>query len=391
MSSSTPIHVSIYSLSHNSKENEQPTEFNFYATEKLTWNNLAQFIQESYINITTSPILLYYKINDEIKSLENQEQLEGLLKTNDIHGLRFYGQKELVGQPVFLLSPPPASPKQPPVNAFLKLGQLTEQHKKAISSSRELSRCVGILASAIAMDTQGRNFEKEFKALEKVIESRKEDFESISVTSKEDQGDERTLVNEEPPLDNLFAEFGHRGRGRRGGGFGIGFAGRGHFFGGGHRGGRRHHHHCGEHHHYPRGDFAHHHPSEEFERHYPRGEFGHHHTRGYFEGGRHYHHHHHYGGPAYIFEAVLASGDEEENGGKKKHRKAQACFRGREDGVLLGKEDKRSSDEISGLEAQLSNTHIDSSIKRKRGGKGSKKKHRHQEDQQEYDLLSGCF
>jgi hypothetical protein len=383
---SSTIHVCIYSLTNTNNDEKEPIEINFYATEKLNWNNLVQLIIKSTACIDL-PIVLYYKINGIIESLENQEQLERLLTTKNIQGLRFYGEKEFVNQPVFVFLPPSQPPL--PANSFLRLGQLTDRHKKVISKSRQLSRCVGILASAIAMDTNNKDFDKEFKALEKVIEVRKQDYEEAQ---QRDSEDEKTLVNDEKQrdkdedsLDALYGDgAGHRRGGGRGrhhrGGFGIGFGGRGEFFGRGREGRGGHH----------RGDLfgGHHHHREEFESHVHRGIEGghHHHTEEFGEGGHHRRggRHHHHGGPADFFAAILAS--EEKLGGKKKHLKEapQACFRG--SGGCGGSFDdggeSSKADEMKGLQTQLSNTHIDSKQKSK-GTKKNRRRHPNNQDHEE--------
>lgn len=286
-------------------ESDQPPLELDVEHEKLTWDLLVHRIIQSTPAICIElPIVLYYKLDNSIKLLKSQIQLQELLDRNK-HSKPMYlfDTKEMIDKPAFVegtssLPPPPAYSE---VSAFNRLGQLIDSHKKIISSSPHLSRCVGILASAIAMDTSNKDFDKEFKALEKVIESRKDDFRTYTHKEK------ATIDQQQKEaLNSVFDRYRH---GKRGG---------------------------------KRGGFGHHHVEEHNSHHRGRGDP--------FRGGRDHFHHHGGGGPSELFYS-LANKDE-----KKKHRKAQACFRGRDGGS--SSEESLSADEIEALQTKMRNTHI---------------------------------
>ncbi|KAI7890910.1 uncharacterized protein EV154DRAFT_421276, partial [Mucor mucedo] len=144
---SSTIQVSIYFT------NEPTIEFDFLS-EKLNWTNLVTLIEST--RRVDSPVVLYYKKDNETESLENQSQLESLLSLPEIKGLCFYAQADLVSENVYIL----------PGHAFARLTQFVDQHKEIVSSSHRLARWVGILASFIAEDTTDHHFDYEFKVLD---------------------------------------------------------------------------------------------------------------------------------------------------------------------------------------------------------------------------------
>lgn len=124
-----------------------------FSPEKYNWDNLVDAIISNSSTCIELPILLYYRNGLGIKSVENSEQFSKLVKVTE-----FYSRIELVKE-----------------TAFVRLGKLVEKHKQAIASSTHISRCIGIMASAIALDTNNKAFENEFTALEKLILSGQED------------------------------------------------------------------------------------------------------------------------------------------------------------------------------------------------------------------------
>lgn len=301
------IHVSI-----SINEETDPIEF-YFLSEKLTWYNLVQLIQSCTSKLDEPVILYYKKFADVIESLENQEQLETLLSAQgvELKGLRFYGVKDLVQESVYVL----------PGNAFLRLGELVNQHKEVVASSRRLARWVGILASFIAQDTGDSDFDYEFRVLEKMIErktNKKARRGGDRQTGPSATADAEFIVIEdgeegEEEQDPREAFFAGRGRcGIHGGPFGCGRRGGAEFFGGG-RGDRLHgeeffgrggpfaatgrggffgHGRGGKHH--PFGGRGHHFGGEEVGEEFGAdrgGRGGHHHHFGGRRGG------HHHGGP----------------------------------------------------------------------------------------------
>lgn len=178
---------------HITFDEKESVKLNF-TPQEFNWENLVDaIIRSNYTTCIDLPIVLYYRNGLTISSLENQEQL---LKLPIRTTLELYSQRELVKEP-----------------AFNRLGQLIETHKQVISCSRRISRCVGILASAIALDTNNKDFNNEFKALEKVIESRKDG--------------EKTQMDAPQNIHDNSSRPHHSGRG-----FGHGFGGsRGHHHG----------------------------------------------------------------------------------------------------------------------------------------------------------------
>lgn len=173
-----------------------------FAPQEFNWESLVDAIIKSTSSACIDlPIILYYRKGLTILSLENQEQLSKLPTTST---LELYSQKELVKE-----------------SAFVRLGKLVEVHKQVISSSGHISRCIGIMASAIALDTNNKDFDNEFNALEKLISSR----------------------NEHGPTDTSQSTC-DKSRHERG--FGRGFGGRGHHHHGysGDFSGKRHHKSC---------------------------------------------------------------------------------------------------------------------------------------------------
>ncbi|KAG2208758.1 hypothetical protein INT47_007857 [Mucor saturninus] len=146
-----------------------------FSPEKYNWENLVDAIISNSSTCIDLPILLYYRNGLTIGSVENGEQLSKLSKVTE-----FYTQSELVKE-----------------TAFVRLGKLVATHKGEIASNPYISRCIGIMASAIALDTNNKAFENEFTALEKLILS----------------GQDDTPVMTTRP----HAEVGRFGRGRHGG------------------------------------------------------------------------------------------------------------------------------------------------------------------------------
>ncbi|CAO3623939.1 unnamed protein product [Mucor hiemalis] len=215
-------------------EKSQPLELNYNKKSPLSWCTLVDSIIHSNTETCIDlPLVLYYKTNTGVKSVESEPQLQTLLTQGDQDSIYLFGTAQLAdNDSVVIKEQPQQSP--PPVSAFNRLGQLIDNHKRIISSSQHLSRCVGILASAIALDKNNKDFDKEFKALEKVIELRKD----ASSTNGEEE-------------DVLMTAFTDHSRGRGRPGFGRGFGGhhrhaeRGEFSGRGHHHaerGRGHHH-----------------------------------------------------------------------------------------------------------------------------------------------------
>ncbi|KAG2200486.1 hypothetical protein INT47_011466 [Mucor saturninus] len=137
--------------------NEPTLEFDFLQ-DKLTWTNLLTLIECT--RRLGSPGILYYKRDDTIETLSTQSQLESLLlptiMTDEMKGLCLYAQAGLVRDPVHVL----------PRHAYLRLSRFMEQHKETIASHPRLSKWVDVLDSSIAKDTQGLQFDHEFKVLE---------------------------------------------------------------------------------------------------------------------------------------------------------------------------------------------------------------------------------
>lgn len=134
--------------------NEPTLEFDFLQ-DKLTWTNLLTLIECT--RRLGSPGILYYKQDNTIQTLSTQSQLASLLlPTDEMKGLCLYAQAGLVRDPVHVL----------PNHASLRLSRFMEQHKETIASHPRLAKWVDVLDSSIAKDTQGQQFDHEFKVLE---------------------------------------------------------------------------------------------------------------------------------------------------------------------------------------------------------------------------------
>lgn len=231
-------------------EKSPPLQLSFNEKSSLSWDTVVGAVVNANASIRL-PLVLYHHTTDT--SVESDAQLQALLIHEDVHlftTARHVDDKSTAAA----IKEQTASSSVPPMSAFNRLGQLIENNKRIISSSRHLSRGVGILASAIALDKTNKDFDNEFKALEKVIESR----------------EDSNTVDEEEPLMSAFREHA-RGRGGRPG-FGRGF--------GGH----------------------HHHPAD-------RGGFG--------PRGRGHHHHHHHHGPPIDFLGMMGMDDKKHKKHKK--------------------------------------------------------------------------
>lgn len=200
------LHISI-SFEH------EPIELNILS-DKLTWSNLVTFIDS--MRAIETPVTLYYKkeTQGEIETLQTQDQLTQLL-IPDIKGLRFYSQKELVTNTVYIL----------PANAFATLTQFVDKNKSIIASSHRLARSVGMLAFFIAQDTTENRFEHEFEMLENLVTRKLNKSKRREKQHDEETGDEPQ--QEEDSRETLFGERGGRHFGGRH------FEGRGgHYLGG---------------------------------------------------------------------------------------------------------------------------------------------------------------
>lgn len=185
------------------EQSQQPLELTFNGESSLSWDTVVGAVVNANASVDL-PLVLYHKIDTSVKSIESESQLQALLIHDNVH---LFTTAQLVNDKSIVTIEQPAP--IPPISAFNRLGQLIESNKRIISSSRHLSRGVGILASAIALDKNNKDFDNEFKALEKVIESRKDS----------------NNVDEEELL--MFAFRDHaRGRGKPG--FGRGFGGHHH-------------------------------------------------------------------------------------------------------------------------------------------------------------------
>ncbi|GAA5815985.1 hypothetical protein MFLAVUS_009504 [Mucor flavus] len=212
----------------------EPIELNILSN-KLTWSNLVTFIDS--MRAIETPVTLYYRKESEgeIETLQTQDQLDQLL-IPDIKGLRFYAQKELVTNPVYIL----------PANAFVTLTQFVDKNKSIIASSHRLARSIGMLAFFIAQDTTENRFEYEFEVLENLVTRKLNKSKCREKKRAEETGDEQQ--QEEDPRETLFGERGSRhfgghhfggrgghnlvGRGGRHFGGRGGFGSPGHHFGG---------------------------------------------------------------------------------------------------------------------------------------------------------------
>lgn len=188
---------------------DKETTFEFkFIPEKLTWNNLATMIQAS-TNLE-EPLVLYYKYDTMVESLENQQQLEYLMQQVDMTQgalFRFYSDRELVNSRVFANC----------ASSFARLGQFADQHRDIIQSSRRLNRAIGVLASLISMD-QANDFENEFQFLEMLVERKQKKRARKEATSADEGVTEETSDEDIRPdfstLDPRFLEgvfFGKRG------------------------------------------------------------------------------------------------------------------------------------------------------------------------------------
>ncbi|KAI8365727.1 hypothetical protein BD560DRAFT_401515 [Blakeslea trispora] len=153
--------MSIVKIIVSTDKTQAPVEFQLLF-EKLNWATLDQLIQLSAF--ATSPLVLYYRYETDIKSMENQTQLTQLLNDLDsVSLLRLYAYQDEHMLPVSIPSR---------TALFARLGALVEENRSVIKSDECLIRWISVYASSIARHSD-RDFDYEFQVLQKLFQSRR--------------------------------------------------------------------------------------------------------------------------------------------------------------------------------------------------------------------------